>query len=206
MKKVLVLLANGSEDMEAVISIDILDRAGFSVTTASAEPDGVLTVKCAHGVTITADKKLVDVADEEFDCIVLPGGLPGSETFRDSALVVELIKQQICDEKWVAAICAAPAFVLAHHGLYPKAYMTGYPGTQDKIPDAYRKANKRVVVDANHYLITSQGPGTAQEFALEIVSRLAGKEKAFEVGGAMVLLPVIAYSDKSIENLKRTQE
>ena len=206
MKNVLVLLAHGSEDMEAVITIDILHRAGFNVTTASADPDGALSLTCAHGVTITADKRLVDIADEEFDCVVLPGGGPGSETFRDSALVVELIRQQICDQKWVAAICAAPAFVLAHHKLYEKAYMTSYPDTQYMIPEAYRKKNKRVVVDVNHNLITSQGPGTAQEFALEIVSQLAGKEKAFEVGGPMVLLPVIAYSNKSIENLKRAQE
>jgi len=209
MKKILVLLANGVEDMEAVTCIDILDRAGFSITTASVESadqgQDPLLIKGAHGVRFTADTQLVNVADDEFDCIVLPGGLPGADTLGKSTLVVEIIKQQICDNKWVAAICAAPVSVLVKNQLYPEAYMTCYPSMQEMIPEYYRKT-KRVMVDKMQHLITSQGPGTAQEFALEIVARLDGKEAAFTVGRELVLLPVIVYSDHSIETLKKAQE
>ena len=125
--KILVCLAPGTEELEAITVIDILERAKFKVTIASTAFDGSLTMKAAQRMTLTADVKLVDVADEEFDCIVLPGGLKGSENFRDSTLLIELLKQQKDDGKWVAAICAAPAIVLQHHNIYPAALMTCYP-------------------------------------------------------------------------------
>ncbi|CAH0526731.1 DJ-1 family glyoxalase III [Vibrio hippocampi] len=191
-KKILVPIAPGTEEMEAITIIDVMVRAGFDVTVASADFDGELTMKASRGVTLTADCKLVDVADEEFDVIALPGGVGGAEIFRDSTLLVEMIRQHKYESKWLAAICAAPALVLQTHQLYPQALMTGHPSFKSHIPaDLWR--DKRVTIDINHKLITSQGPGSALEFAIEIIIALCGKEKAWQVAEPMVTLPTLHY-------------
>lgn len=135
------------------------------------------------------------VADEEFDCIVLPGGVEGATHLGESALVVEMIRQQQCDQKWVAAICAAPALVLEKNGLYPEAHKTCHPAFIDHIAED-KKNTRRVFTEHDHKLITSQGPGTALEFAVEIVYMLAGKEKAKEVVDPMVAIPSLHYDKK----------
>ncbi len=193
-KKVLVPIAPGTEEMEAITIIDTMVRAGFEVTVASADFDGALTMKASRGVTLTADCKLVDVADDEFDVIALPGGVGGSEVFRDSTLLVEIVRQHKYDGKLMAAICAAPALVLQHHQLYPDALMTCHPSFKSHIPkNCWR--DKRVTMDINHNLITSQGPGTALEFAIEIIIALCGKEKAWEVAEPMVTNPTLHYHE-----------
>ncbi|WED22441.1 DJ-1/PfpI family protein [Vibrio sp. JC009] len=195
-KKILVPIAPGTEEMEAVTIIDILVRAGYDVTVASADFEGRLTMKASRGVTLTADCKLVDVADDEFDVIALPGGVGGSETFRDSTLLVEMVKQQKYDGRWMAAICAAPALVLQSHNIYPGALMTCHPSFQSHIPeDCWRV--KRVTIDINNKLITSQGPGSALEFAMEIIIQLSGKEHAWKVAEPMVTLPNLHYQEMS---------
>ncbi|MCY9871231.1 DJ-1 family glyoxalase III [Vibrio barjaei] len=191
-KKILVPIAPGTEEMEAITIIDIMVRAGFNVTVASAAFDGALAMKASRGVTLTADCRLVDVADEEFDVIALPGGVGGAETFRDSTLLVEMVRQHQYDGKLVGAICAAPALVLQHHQLYPNALMTGHPSFQSHIPEN-RWRSKRVTIDINHNLITSQGPGTALEFAIEIIIALCGKEKAWQVAEPMITNPTLHY-------------
>lgn len=191
-KKVLVPIAPGTEEMEAITIIDIMVRAGFDVTVASADFDGALTMKASRGVTLTADCKLVDIADNEFDVIALPGGVGGSEVFRDSTLLVEMVRQHKYDGKLLAAICAAPALVLQHHQLYPDALMTCHPSFKSHISEN-RWRDKRVTMDINHNLITSQGPGTALEFAIEIIIALCGKEKAWEVAEPMVTNPTLHY-------------
>jgi 4-methyl-5(b-hydroxyethyl)-thiazole monophosphate biosynthesis len=193
-KKILVPIAPGSEEMEAITIIDILVRAGYEVTVASADFEGALIMQASRGVTLTADCKLVDVADDEFDVIALPGGVGGSETFRDSTLLIEMIKQQKYDGRWVAAICAAPALVLQHHDIYPGALMTCHPAFQTHIPETLWR-NKRVTIDVNHNLITSQGPGTALEFAMEIIIQLSGKAHAWSVAEPMVTLPTLHYHE-----------
>lgn len=190
--KILVCLAPGAEELEAITVIDILERAKFDVTIASTAFDGALTMKAAQRVTLTADVKLVEVADEEFDCIVLPGGLKGAENFRDSPLLIEMLKQQKYDEKWVAAICAAPAVVLQHHNLYPDARMTCYPSFMDTIPKDNLRI-KRVFTDVLNHLITSQGPGSALEFSMEIVTVLGGKELTAKLAADLVTLPNLNY-------------
>lgn len=190
--KILVCLAPGTEELEAITVIDILERAKFDVTIASTAFDGGLTMKAAQRVTLTADVKLVEVADEEFDCIVLPGGLKGAENFRDSTLLIEMLKQQKYDEKWVAAICAAPAVVLQHHNLYPDARMTCYPSFMNTIPKDNLRI-KRVFTDVLNHLITSQGPGSALEFAMEIVTLLGGKELTAKLAAELVTLPNLNY-------------
>ncbi|PSW02086.1 protein deglycase YajL [Photobacterium lipolyticum] len=190
--KVAVCIAPGTEEMEAINTIDILIRAGFDVTTASVASDGALIVEGSRGIKLVADVALVEVADEPFDCVVLPGGLGGAECFRDSPLLVEFVAQHKYDGKLIAAICAAPAVVLEHHKMFPTALMTSHPAFQHQIPDA-RLRVKRVVFDTNNNLLTSQGPGTSQEFALEIIVHLAGKEKAAEVAAPMVVWPNMHY-------------
>ncbi|EKO3508214.1 DJ-1/PfpI family protein [Vibrio fluvialis] len=191
-KRILVPIAPGTEEMEAVTIIDILVRAGYQVVVASADFDGKLTMTASRGVTLTAECKLVDVADDEFDAVVLAGGVGGAENFRDSTLLVEIIKQQKYDGRLVAAICASPAIVLQHHDLFPGALMTCHPNFQDRIPqDLWR--NRRVTFDVNNNLLTSQGPGTALEFAVEIIVQLSGKELAREVALPLVALPQLNY-------------
>ncbi|MBL4277702.1 DJ-1/PfpI family protein [Vibrio fluvialis] len=191
-KRILVPIAPGTEEMEAVTIIDILVRAGYQVVVASADFDGKLTMTASRGVTLTAECKLVDVADDEFDAVVLAGGVGGAENFRDSTLLIEIIKQQKYDGRLVAAICASPAVVLQHHDLFPGALMTCHPNFQDRIPqDLWR--NRRVTFDVNNNLLTSQGPGTALEFAVEIIVQLSGKELAREVALPLVALPQLNY-------------
>lgn len=191
-KRILVPIAPGTEEMEAVTIIDILVRAGYQVVVASADFDGKLTMTASRGVTLTAECKLVDVADDEFDAVVLAGGVGGAENFRDSTLLVEIIKQQKYDGRLVAAICASPAVVLQHHDLFPGALMTCHPNFQDRIPqDLWR--NRRVTFDVNNNLLTSQGPGTALEFAVEIIVQLSGKELAREVALPLAALPQLNY-------------
>ncbi len=190
--KILVPIAPGTEEMEAVTIIDMMVRAGYDVTVASAAFDGALTMKASRGVTLTADCKLVDIADDEFDVIALPGGAGGAEVLRDSTVMIEILKQHIYEGKLVAAICAAPALVLQHHELFPRALMTCHPSFQSHIPESNWRS-KRVTIDLNHNLITSQGPGTALEFAMEIIIKLSGKKHAWSIAEPMVTIPTLHY-------------
>ncbi|MDN3681394.1 DJ-1/PfpI family protein [Vibrio tapetis subsp. quintayensis] len=192
--KILVPIAEGSEEMEAVTIIDIMVRAGYEVTVASADPEGKLTMKASRGVTLTADCRLIDIADQEFDAILLPGGVGGSEAFRDSTVLIEMIKQHMYESRLMGAICAAPALVLQHNQLYTKALMTCHPAFQEQIPEELRRV-KRVVYDITHNLMTSQGPGTALEFAMEIVIQLSGKPHAWSIAEPMVTQPTLHYHE-----------
>lgn len=124
----LICLAPGSEEMEAVTTIDLMVRGGIKVTTASVASDGNLAITCSRGVKILADAPLVQVADGEYDIIVLPGGLKGAECFRDSPLLVETVRQFHLSGRIVAAICAAAGTVLVPHDIFPIGNMTGFPG------------------------------------------------------------------------------
>jgi len=192
--KILVPIAEGSEEMEAVTIIDIMVRAGYEVTVASADPEGKLTMKASRGVTLTADCRLIDIADQEFDAILLPGGVGGSESFRDSTVLIEMIKQHMYESRLMGAICAAPALVLQQNQLYTKALMTCHPAFQAQIPEELRRV-KRVVYDITHNLMTSQGPGTALEFAMEIVIQLSGKPHAWSIAEPMVTQPTLHYHE-----------
>ena len=183
---VLVCLAHGSEETEAVTTIDLLVRGGLKVVTASVESDGAREIVCSRGVRLLADAPLVEVADDDYAAIVLPGGLKGAETFRDSPLLVETVRQFHLSGRIVAAICAAAGIVLVPHDLFPVGNMTGFPGLKETIP-AEKWMEKRVVWDPRVNLLTSQGPGTAMDFALKLIDLLAGKEKAAEVASQLVL-------------------
>lgn len=187
---VLVCLAHGSEETEAVTTIDLLVRAGLNVVTASVESDGSREIVCSRGVRLLADAPLVEVADNDFAAIVLPGGLKGAETFRDSPLLVETVRQFHLSDKIVAAICAAAGTVLVPHDLFPVGNMTGFPGLKETIP-AEKWMERRVVWDPRVKLLTSQAPGTAMDFALKLIDLLVGKEMARDVAAQLVLAPGI---------------
>ncbi|EPD6682820.1 protein deglycase YajL [Cronobacter sakazakii] len=191
----LVCLAPGTEETEAVTTIDLLVRGGINVTTASVASDGNLTITCSRGVRLLADAPLVEVADGDFDVIVLPGGLKGAEAFRDNPLLVETVRQFHLSGRIVAAICAAAGTVLVPHELFPIGNMTGFPALKETIPDDQWQ-DKRVVWDPRVNLLTSQGPGTAIDFALKIIDLLVGREKAHEVAGQLVLAAgIYSYRD-----------
>lgn len=135
---------------------------------------------------LLADAPLVEVADGDFDIIVLPGGVKGTECFRDSPLLVETVKQFHRSGRIVAAICAAAATVLVPHDIFPIGNMTGYPALKDKIP-AEQWQDKRVVWDPRVNLLTSQGPGTSIDFGLKIIDLLVSREKAHEVASQLVM-------------------
>ncbi|ELY2854443.1 protein deglycase YajL [Cronobacter dublinensis] len=191
----LVCLAPGTEETEAVTTIDLLVRGGIKVTTASVASDGDLTIACSRGVRLLADAPLVEVADGDFDVIVLPGGLKGAEAFRDSPLLVETVRQFHLSGRIVAAICAAAGTVLVPHELFPIGNMTGFPALKETIPEEQWQ-DKRVVWDPRVNLLTSQGPGTAIDFALKIIDLLVGREKAHEVAGQLVMAAgIYSYRD-----------
>lgn len=179
-KKVLVPIADGVEEIEAVCIIDVLRRAGAEVTVAAVDN---LEVTAARGVRLVADCRLADCAAERFDLIALPGGLPGAEHLRDCAILTALLRDQAQQNRLYAAICAAPAVVLQHHGLLAGRRATCHPALADRL-DPAADPGARVVVDGN--CVTSQGPGTALEFALELVARLFGPERAETVAGPML--------------------
>ena len=179
-KQVLVPVADGSEEMEAVTIIDILRRAGAEVTIASV---GALQITASRGVKLLADTTVDSCRHRVFDLIVLPGGIPGAEHLRDSTVLTEMLRQQRDQDRWYGAICAAPAVVLARHGLLGPEGATCHPAFTDQLPDT-RLSDRSVVVAGK--CVTSQGPGTAMAFALQLVELLFDPETATDVAAGMV--------------------
>jgi 4-methyl-5(b-hydroxyethyl)-thiazole monophosphate biosynthesis len=181
-KAVLVPIGTGSEEMEAIITIDVLRRAGANVTVASVEDDRVVT--CSRGVKVVADKLITDVAGDEYDLIACPGGMPGAERLRDSTVLNDLLVKQQAAGKMYAAICATPAVFFEEKGLLQGKRATAHPAFADKLNNQAAVAD-RVVVDGA--VTTSRGPGTSFEFALSLVQQLYGEEKMREIAGPMVM-------------------
>jgi 4-methyl-5(b-hydroxyethyl)-thiazole monophosphate biosynthesis len=177
-RRVLVPLAEGFEEIEAVTVIDVLRRAGIEVVVAglTAGP-----LKASRGVVVVPDVLLDDVVDQPFDMVVLPGGMPGAKTLGADARVRKVVERTRDRQRWVAAICAAPAMVLEPAGLLKDVPATGHPSMRDKL-SAY--TDQRVVTSGR--MVTSQGPGTAMEFALDLVRHLCGEPKAREVAAPML--------------------
>lgn len=171
MARVLIPLAPGCEEIEAVTAIDILRRAGIEVTAAglAAGP-----VRASRGTVLMPDTTLDDAMQQEFDMIVLPGGMPGSEHLKNDPRIISLLKSMAGKGKYVTAICAAP-MALHAAGLLEGKRATSFPGVLDKLPGSHAYEQQAVVVDGN--IATSRGPGTAMDFALQLVELLAGKPK-----------------------------
>lgn len=174
MKTVLVLFADGSEELEAVTIVNILRRAGITVTLAglSAGP-----LRGSRGVLLMPDSTLDAVLHDDFDMIVLPGGQPGTNNLKADVRVLKLAQRMAQQGNYVAAICAAPS-VLATAGLLDGKQATSFPGALVPFP-MVKQQNAAIVEDGK--LITSRGPGTAMDFALTLVERLAGTAKRQEV-------------------------
>ncbi len=181
MATVLVPLADGCEELEAVTIIDILRRGGIEVVTAGLKPG---PVKASRGVVITPDTTLDEALQRDYDMVVLPGGLPGSDHLDNDPRVHDILKRMVESGKFAGAICAAPK-VLARGGLLNGKRATSYPGVLDKMAvPGVTFTGERVVRDGQ--VITSRGPGTALDFALEIVETLLGAAKRNEVEKALV--------------------
>ncbi len=179
MASVLVPLAEGFEEIEAVSIIDVLRRGGVEVVTAylyNREVNG------ANGITILANTKITDVVVEDFDMIILPGGMPGSEHLRDDPRVQKLLKEFDQAGKNIGAICAAP-IALDKAGVLKEGY-TCYPSYDQQIQTAGFTDAKKVVKTKN--VLTSRGPGTAICFGLSIVKELVGEETYRELKAGLL--------------------
>lgn len=181
-KHVLVAVATGTEEMEAIIAADCLVRAGAKVCIASTESS--LTVVCSRGVKITADALIAEVSTLPFDLIIIPGGMPGATNLRASTALCNMLRRQNSESKPVAAICAAPAVVLGSLGILDGKTATCYPAAKF-ISTLPSHVSDRVYVDGN--VITSQGPGTSFAFAIKLIEVLFGEEKAQAVAKELLL-------------------
>ncbi|VDM38869.1 unnamed protein product [Toxocara canis] len=206
-KTAMVILADGAEEMEAVITIDVLRRAGVEVTVAGLT--GKNPVKCARQTVITPEVALADMKDHKFDAVILPGGQPGSNSLAASDEVGAVLRSQHEAGRIVAAICAAP-IAFKSHGIASGSLVTSHPCVREKMTDGagfftsvhkmrctrkmaitavlfkgYKYSEDRVVAVGN--VVTSRGPGTAFEFALKLVELLVGAEKVKEISAPMIL-------------------
>ncbi len=176
MANVLVPLAQGCEELEAVTVIDLLRRAGINVISVGLDDQ---PVRASRGTVLIPDTTLDAVMQHEFDMIVLPGGLPGADNLNSDSRIHRLLKQMTAANKFTAAICAAPK-VLATAGLLNGKHATSFPGSIDGIETVDMVYEQQaVVIDGK--LITSRGPGTAMDFALTLIEILAGKARRDEV-------------------------
>lgn len=167
-KRVLVPIGTGSEEIEAATAVDVLRRAGADVVVASAMSDKSVTM--SRGLIYQADTLMSD-ATGPFDAVAVPGGMPGAENLRDCEPLTQILRDTRAAGGVVAAICAAPAVVLAGHGLLDGVKATCYPAPPFKklLPTA---EEEDVVVDGKTRTVTGTGPGTALPWALKVVEVL----------------------------------
>ena len=173
---VLVPLAQGCEELEAITITDLLTRAGIKVVTVGLDDQVVVA---SRGMKLIPDKLLNEVLEDNFDMIVLPGGLPGADHLNNDPRIQTIVKKLAANNKYTAAICAAPR-VLATAGILEGKHATSFPGALDQFPVNNMTYEERsVVIDGN--VITSRGPGTAMDFTLTLIELLLSKEKRDEV-------------------------
>ena len=178
---VLIPLAQGCEDLEAVTLIDILRRADIKVTTAGLDDK---PVTASRKIVFIPDTTLDKVMNVDFDCVVLPGGLPGSDHLNNDPRIHQILQKTAAKKAIVGAICAAPK-VLDQAGLLDNKQATSFPNVLEQQNNALINiSDKAVVIDGN--IITSQSAGTAMDFALELVGLLSGKQKQNEINQQLV--------------------
>lgn len=184
MKRSYIFLATGFEEIEALATADVLRRAGMEVTLVSIYKDRMVTG--AHGVTVAADVVIAGCDFSDADWLICPGGMPGAKNLVDNSELAALLKSHCTAGGRVAAICAAPAVVLASLGLLEGRNATCYPGFEDMMTAAGAKAkDARVVVDGN--IITGNGPSSAVPFALAIAEATVVKSAAADVAAGMLV-------------------
>ena len=182
MQRVLVPLADGVEEMEAVIVVDMLRRVQWHVLTVGLKPG---TVTAARGTRLVPDSVWDKIDPGLFDMLVIPGGARGVEALRHDQRVVDAVRKHHGQGKWIAAVCAGP-LVLHDAGILAGRRATCYPGNAAEFTTA-QHVNEPVVVDGN--VVTSQGAGTTFAFALTLVALVEGESKARELAQAIVLAP-----------------
>lgn len=181
MSRVLVPLAQGCEELEAITITDLLVRAGVEVTTAGLDDQ---PVTASRGITIIPDTSIDTVLNQTFDLIVLPGGLPGADHLRDDENILALLKNHADKGKYIGAICAAPKAVAAA-GLLEGKKATAYPGVLEALDNAQIDV-KDTAIEIDGKIVTSRGPGTAMDFALTLIELLEGQAKRDEVNRQLV--------------------
>jgi len=183
MAKVLVPLAPGCEELEAVTIIDLLRRAGIEVTTAGLD-ESPQAVRASRGTVLIPDTSWELAVNGEYDMVVLPGGQPGTDNLDADPRVHAFLRHMANQEKYIAAICAAPK-VLANSGLLKGRRATSFPGVLSETQLADVRYEVTAVVQ-DGLILTSRGPGTAMDFALTIIETLAGKAKRDQVEQSLV--------------------
>lgn len=179
--RILLFLAEGFEEIEAVAPIDVFRRAGIDVTTVSVSDK--LTVTGAHGIGVNADV-IFEKADLSGDFLIyLPGGMPGTTNLDNHTGLKKLIEKQAAKGATIAAICAAPS-ILGKMGLLKEKEAICYPGFESFLTDA--KISSSTIVKSGN-ILTAKGPGVAIPFALKIVEELNGKDTAQQVANGMIL-------------------
>jgi 4-methyl-5(b-hydroxyethyl)-thiazole monophosphate biosynthesis len=181
MSHVLVPLAQGCEELEAITITDLLVRAGIEVTTCGLDDR---PVTASRGTTIIPDTSIDQVMTQDFDLIVLPGGLPGADHLRDDPNVQTLIKKQVAAGRYLGAICAAPK-ALAQAGVLEGRTATSYPGALSALNDD-RITISDQAIEIDGPIITSRGPGTAMDFTLKLIELLEGKDTRDQVEKKLV--------------------
>lgn len=179
-KQICVFLADGFEEIEGLTVVDLLRRAEVNVTTVSITDSH--TIHGAHGIDVQADKLFEEVNYEEQDMVVLPGGMPGTLNLGKHQGVKEVLESFYQQEKYIAAICAAPS-VLGKYGMLNGRKATSYPGFEDTLVGA---EYVRDAVVADDFVITSRGMGTAIEFALKLIETLIDEQRADEIKESII--------------------
>ncbi len=171
MSKVLIPLAQGCEELEAVTIIDLLRRAKIKVITASLSKE---PVTCSRGTILIADVNLDAVLEDSFDMLILPGGLPGADNLNADPRIHQLITRLADQNKHISAICAAPK-VLLQNGILDGKKATAYPGALSAM-DTSKVMLSEDAIQVDDKVITSRGPGTAMDFALTLIETLVGND------------------------------
>ena len=180
MKHVCVFLADGFEEIEALTVVDVLRRAKIRVETVSLNGDD--TVQGAHWVDVKADSVFEEADFDKVDMLVLPGGMPGTSNLQKHKGFIRLLQKFDKEEKWIAAICAAPS-ILGALGMLKGRKACCYPSYEENLEGAEVKED--AVVQDGHF-ITGRGMGKAVPFALKLAEILAGKEKAEEIAKSII--------------------
>lgn len=180
MARVLIPLAEGCEELEAVTLIDLLRRGGVDVVTAGLAEG---PVRCSRNTVIVPDTTLEAIAEEAFDMVVMPGGLPGADHLREDARIGKLLHRTLDAGGQVAAICAAPQ-VLQNAGLLEGRRFTAFPGIVEKASGG-DLASSGAILEVDGPILTSRGPGTAMDFALALVERLSDRDTRARVEAAL---------------------
>ena len=180
MKQVCVFLGDGFEEIEGLTVVDLLRRAEVEVTTVSISGD--YTIHGAHGIDVQADELFENISYEERDMLVLPGGMPGTLNLGKHKGLETLLREFHEREKYIAAICAAPS-VFGKYGFLKGRQATSYPGFEEALEGAVVVEEPVVISD---HVITSRGMGTAIPFALALIEKLVGQERAEAIGKSII--------------------